>query len=199
MCKQKRARPKNSPKNDLTKIDTQLVEIKDQMKTLTENITTSNALIETVKLELNEVKKTKPQNFTASLGAVKMCKKIDTLPPVRSLSNLGVRIRGVPENTTGTPDEQFQADIKAVEKILVFLKIDDKKLSKIQRIGRNDPDRTTPRTLIVIMENMLSKELLFISRELSTSDTKLEYDCLRKRRFLIEDKQKDQKISESLT
>ena len=54
---------------------------------------------------------------------------------------------------------------------------------------------------------MLSKELVmksafrlkdydhavFISRELSTSDTKLEKDCLRKRRFLIEDKQIDQK------
>ena len=30
---------------------------------------------------------------------------------------------------------------------------------------------------------------VFISRELSTSDTKLENDCLRRRRFLIEDKQ----------
>ena len=138
---------------------------------------------------------------------MKMGKKIDTPPPVRFSSNLGIRIRGVPENTTGTPDERFQADIKAVEKILVFLNIDDKKLSQIQRIGRNDPDRTTPRTLIVNMENMLSKELVmksafrlkdydhavFISRELSTSDTKLGNDCLRKRRFLIENKQIDQK------
>ena len=136
-----------------------------------------------------------------------MGKKIDTPSPVRSSRNLGVRIRGVPENTTGTPDERFQAEIKALEKILVFLNIDDKKLSKIQRIGRNDPDRTTPRTLIVNMENMLSKELViksafrlkdyeqavFISRELSTSDTKLENDFLRKRRFLIEDKQIDRK------
>ena len=139
--------PETDQKNGLTKIDTQLVEIKDQMKTLTVNIVKSNALIETVKLELNEVKKTKPQNFAASHGAVKMGKKIDTPPPVRSSSNLGVRIRGVPESTTGTPDERFQADIKAVEKILVLFKIDDKKLSKIQRIGRNYPDRTTPRTL----------------------------------------------------
>ena len=52
----KEQEPKTDQKNDLTKIDTQLVEIKDQMKTLTENITKSNALIETVKLELNEVK-----------------------------------------------------------------------------------------------------------------------------------------------
>ena len=119
--------PKTDQKNDLTKIDIQLVEIKDQLKKLTENITKSNALIETVKLELNEVKKTKPQNFASSLGAVKMSKKIDTPPPVRSSSNLGVRMRGVPENTTGTSDEQFQADIKAIEKIIVFLNIDDKK------------------------------------------------------------------------
>ena len=160
-----------------------------------------------MKLELNEVKKTKPQNFAASLGAVKMGKKIDTPPPVRSSSNLGVRIGGVPENTTGTPDERFQADIKTVEKLLVFLNIDDKELSKIQRTGRNDPDRTIPRTLFVNMENMLSKELemksafrlknfdyaVFIGRELSTSDTKLENDCLLKRRFLIEDKQIDRK------
>ena len=34
---------------------------------------------------------------------------------------------------------------------------------------------------------------VFISRELSTSDTKLENDCLRKRRFLIEDKHIDRK------
>ena len=119
--------PKTDQKNDLTKIDIQLVEIKDQLKKLTENITKSNALIETVKLELNEVKKTKPQNFASSLGAVKMGKKIDTPPPVRSSSNLGVRMRGVPENTTGTSDERFQADIKAIEKIIVFLNIDDKK------------------------------------------------------------------------
>ena len=142
-----------------------------------------------------------------------MGKKIDTLPPVRSSRILGVRIRGVSENTTGTPDERFQVDIKAVEKILVFLNIDDKKLSKIQRIGRNEPDWTTPRTLIISIENMLSKELVmksafrlkdydhavFISRELSTSDTKLENDCLRKRRCLIEDKLIVQKISESVT
>ena len=147
MCKQKKQDPETDQKNDLTKIDTQLVEIKDQMKTLTTNIVKSNALIETVKLELNEVKKTKPQNFAASHGAVTMGKKIDTPPPVRSSSNLVVRIRGVPESTTGTPDERFQADIKAVEKILVLFNIDDKKLSKIQRIGRNYPDRTTPRTL----------------------------------------------------
>ena len=118
--------PKTDQKNDSTKIYTQIVEIKDQMKTLTENITKSNALIETVKLELNEVKKTKPQNFAASLDAVKMGKKIDTPPPVRTSSNLGVRIRGVPENTTETPDERFQADIKAVEKRLMFLNIDEK-------------------------------------------------------------------------
>ena len=36
-------------------------------------------------------------------------------------------------------------------------------MSKIQRIGRNDPDRTTPRTLVVNMENMLSKELVMKS------------------------------------
>ena len=80
--------PKTDQKNDLIEIDTQLVETKDQMKTLTENINKSNALIETVKLEFNEVIKTKPQNFAASLGAVKMGKKIDTPPPVRSSATL---------------------------------------------------------------------------------------------------------------
>ena len=60
-------------------------------------------------------------------------------------------------------DERFHADNKAVEKIFVFLIIDDKKLSKIHRIGRNDPDRTTPRMLIVNMENMLSIELVMKS------------------------------------
>ena len=175
--------------------------------TLTVNITKSNALMETVKLELHEVKRTKPQNFAASLGGVKMGKKIDTPPPVRSSSNLGIRIRGAPENTTRTPDERLQADIKALEKILLFLNIDDKKLMTKNCIGRNDPDRTTLRTLIVNLENLLSKErvmksafrlknydhAVLISRELSTSGTKLENDFLRKRRFLIEDKQKGRK------
>ena len=161
MCKQIRARPKNWPKKlfDQNRYPTSWNQRPNEdFNREHYQIICPDWNCET-RTQWGE-KKTKPQNYAASLGAVKMGNKIDTPPPVRSSRNLGVRIRGVPENTMGTPDERFQADIKAVEKILVFLNIDGKKLSKIQRIGRKDPDRTTPRTLIVNMENMLSKELV---------------------------------------
>ena len=93
----------------------------------------------------------------------------------------------------------MQEDLGTIDRILAFLQIDDRKLSKATRIGKFNPDKG-PRTLLFNTESSVSKNLIlkstsklkdfselrvFISPELSKADAEKENNCLKKRRELI--------------
>ena len=101
----------------------------------------------------------------------------------------------------------IHAEMAAVEEMLDFLNIEDKKLSKIHRIGRYDSAKTVSRTLLIHLENPISKDLVlksayrlkdfnkqvFVSPELSPVDAKKENECLKIRRKLIDENKFDRK------
>ena len=89
----------------------------------------------------------------------------------------------------------------AVREMLDFLNIEDKKLSKIHST------KTVPRTLLIHLENPISKDLVltsayrlkdfnkqvFVSPELSPVDAKKENECLKTRRKVIDKNKFDRK------
>ena len=114
-------------------------------------------------------------------------------------TQLGIRIRGVPESKEKSDIDRMQEDLGTIDRILAFLQIDDRKLSKATRIGKFNPDKG-PRTLLFNTESSISKNLILkstsklkdfselrvlISPELSKADAEKENNCLKKRRELI--------------
>ena len=109
------------------------------------------------------------------------------------LTSIDIRVRGVPELTSKLADERIHAEMAAVEEMLDFFNIEDQKLSKIHRIGRYDSTKTVPRTLLMHLENSISKDLVlksvyclkdfkkqvFVSPELSSVDANKENECLK--------------------
>ena len=80
--------------------------------------------------------------------------------------------------------------------------IEDRKLTKVVRIGKNDQKRENSRTLLFHTENNLSKDLIlkstrklkdyekyaksvYLSAELNAEDSKKENACLKKRKEII--------------
>ena len=100
-------------------------------------------MIETVKLVLSEVKK--PKTYAQSLGNVTQGVTKTAFHSTKSNDRLGTCVRGVPDLTSKSSDERIHAKMVAVKEILDFLNIEDKKLSKIYRIGRYDNTKTVPR------------------------------------------------------
>ena len=54
---------------------------------------------------------------------------------------LGIRIRCIPESSLKSPDEQMHSDNETVQEVLEFQKIKDKRLAKIQRIGKYEAEK----------------------------------------------------------
>ena len=89
--------------------------------------------------------------------------------------------------------------MNAIEEILCYLKkVEDKRLCKVTRIGKYNPENG-PRTILINLESPISKELVlksafrlknfsrrvFISPELTPEQLKIENECLRKRLLYI--------------
>ena len=120
---------------------------------------------------------------------------------------LGIHVRGVLELTSKSANDLIHAELAAAEEMLDFLNIEDKKLSKIHRIGRYDSTKTVPRTLLIHLKNPISKDLVlksayrlqdfnkqvFVSPELSPVDAKIEKEYLNTRRRLIDENKFDRK------
>ena len=205
ICNDRKDNKDNAIDNKTFKIDDQLIEIKEKMKLFAQSIEKSNQMIETAKLDLGDLKK--PKSYNKSLGNVTKGVTKIAFHSTKSNDGLDIRVRGVPELTSKSADEQIHADMAAVEEMLDFLKIDDKKLSKIHRIGRYDSTKTVPRTLLIQLENPICKDLVlktayrlkdfnmqvFVSPELSPVDAEKENECLKTRRKLIDENKFDRK------
>ena len=112
---------------------------------------------------------------------------------------MGIRVRGIPENESKSPDERLHADMNTIEDILCYLKVEDKRLCKVTRIGNYNPEKR-PKTILLNLGSPISKELVlksafrlknfsrrvFIIPELTPEQLKIENECLRKRRLLID-------------
>ena len=143
------------------KIDDQLIEIKEQMK-FAKSIEKSNQMKETVKFDLSgELKKNqklRPHPWKCKKGVVKTAFR-----STKSNDGLDIRVRGVPELTSKSADERIHIETAAVEEMLDFINNEDKKLSKIHRIGKYDSTKAVPRTLLIHLENPITKDLVLKS------------------------------------
>ena len=166
------------------------------MKVLTEKMEPSSTVITQVQADMKTLKE-KPNNFRAAVGNVNPGRVVNS--PTVPKAQFGIRIRGVPESKEKRDIERMQEDLGTIDRILAFLQIDDRKLSKATRIGKFNPDKG-PRTLLFNTESSISKNLIlkstsklkdfwelrvFISPELSKADAEKENNCLEKRRELI--------------
>ena len=138
----------------------------------------------------------KPQSYAASLGPIAKGK---VFYPNANDNGMGIPVRGIPENGSKSPDERFNGNMNAIEEILCYLKVEDKRLSKVTRLGKYNPEKG-PRTILINLESRISKKLVLksvfrlknVSRrvfrrpELTPEQLKIENECLRKRRLLID-------------
>ena len=110
-----------------------LIEIKEQSKMFAQKLEKSNHMIEIVKFDLSELKK--PKNYAQSLGNVTKAATKPAFHSTKLNDGFNVCVRGAPELKSKSADEQIHAEVAAIEEMLDFLNIEDKKFSKIQRIG----------------------------------------------------------------
>ena len=135
-----------------TKMDGKLDDLDLKVETLNKQIEKSNEFIISIKAELSELK-IRPQSYAASLGTIAIVK---VFYPSANDNGMGIRVRGIPENESKSPDERLHADMKAFEEILCYLKVEAKQLCKVTRIGKYNPEKG-PRTILINLESPISK------------------------------------------
>ena len=106
------------------------------------------------------------------------------LQSTKSIEGLGICVGGTPDFASKSADEQSYAEMLAVEEMIHFLNIEDKKLSKIHRSRRYNSTKTVPRNLLIHLENPINNDKVqksayclkdfnkqvFVSHELSPVD-----------------------------
>ena len=135
-----------------TKTDGKLDDLSLKVETLNKQFQKSNELFNSIKAELSELKIT-PQSYAASLGTIAKGKVF--YQDIND-NGMGIRVRGIPENESKSPDERLHADMNAIEEILCYLKVADKRLCKVTRIGKYNPEKG-PRTILLNLETLLAK------------------------------------------
>ena len=176
-------------------MDGNLDDLNLKVEKLNKQIEKSNESINSIKAELLELK-IRPQPNAASLGNIAKG-KVFYLSAHEN--GTGIRVRGIPEDESKSTDERLHADMNAIEEILCYLEVEDKRLCKATCIGKYNPEKG-PRTMLLNLESPISKELalksafrlenfsrrVFISPELTPEQLKIENECLSKRRLLID-------------
>ena len=115
-------------------------------------------------------------------------------------ATLQVRIRIIPESNAVRDFERTQEGLGAIDVILTYLNIEDKKLVKTTATGLVNAEKGT-RTFLINTKNTLSGSLIltsavklkdfkalkvYIISELSKKDAEKENNCLKERRHLID-------------
>ena len=85
---------------------------------------------------------------------------------------LGIGIRGNQESYLESPDERMHSDIENVEEVQEFFKIKDTRLAKIHRIGKYRAEKEGSRTVVILMEIKISRDLVIKSAHLLKFTTK---------------------------
>ena len=82
--------------------------------------------------------------------------------PSANDNGMGIRVIGIPENETKSPEEKVHADMNAIEETLCYLKVEDNRLCKVTRIGNYNPENG-PKTILMNLESPISKEFVLKS------------------------------------
>ena len=109
----------------------------------------------------------------------------------------GVRFRGIPESSGKTARERYDEDVLKVKEILAHMDIDCP-MDDVKRVGTYENEKTRTiiakfssehhRRLVLLSAHKLATydKPIFVSRELSPDEKKLENALLIKRRYLID-------------
>ena len=115
---------------------------------------------------------------------------------------LGIRIRGINESKSKEALDRKQEDLCNVEQILEHLNIEDRKFTKLVRLGKDNSENKRERGILVHTASKLNRDLIlksvsrlkdykyndrsiYISPKLSLEDAKKGNKALMKRRELI--------------
>ena len=114
---------------------------------------------------------------------------------------MGIRINGVPELSNQKLHDRMDSDIQAVRKVMEYLgEPGNEPITDSYRLGKYQSDATRPRTLLLRFKNpWLVRKLLvksyilkdycnriYLSRELTVDDKKLESRILSEQYELVE-------------
>lgn len=202
-CKSKKANfNANKDSEQANKVDEKLLKLEKQVEALTSKVEESHDCIKKVENNVHQIKMPEIKSFKQALGNVVPGKIVSSA----TSPNLGILIRGLPEEPTEPPDKRVHMDLARVDELLTYLEVPDRKLTRATRLGKVDSEKKAPRTLLINTENPISKDLIlksahrlkeykvydnpiYIMAELNASDAKIHNECLRKRRELIDDKE----------
>ena len=115
-----------------SKFEDKLQQMQEQLTALTKKIKEFSDQISSVKWETN-VMKEKNKSLRNALGEVTIGRMI--VPALKTQLQLSIRSRSFLESTATTADEQKMEDVAAVDKLLKFMDIADRKLTKYSKIG----------------------------------------------------------------
>ena len=68
-------------------------------------------------------------------------------------------MRGLPERHTDTADDSNHVDPKTIEALLEFYRVENKKNSKTQRLGKYEKDKEKSRTLLINTKNTIRRDM----------------------------------------
>ena len=82
---------------------------------------------------------------------------------MQSVSGYGIRVHGMPENTSRSLDERMHCNIDALEEILEFLRIKDRHMNKLHHLEKYNAEIKEKWTKFVCMEKPISKDVILKS------------------------------------
>ena len=179
--------------NDIKPIVESVEEVKNQLQSLTSNI--SN--VKGIKDQITSLRTEMAPRPDSELTTSRTTKTSEPKTQKKKENYDGLRVRGIAESKAKSPRERYEHDVKEVKSILEFLKIDCP-IDDLRRLGNYDGKKD--RTLIIKTTSEHHRRLIllslyklktyskqvYMSKELSPEDQKIENDALKLRRKMIE-------------
>ena len=179
--------------NDIKPIVESVEEVKNQLQSLTSNI----GNVEGIKDQITSLRTEMAPRPDSELTTSRTTKTSEPKTQKKKENYDGLRVRGIAESKAKSPRERYEHDVKEVKSILELLKIDCP-IDDVRRLGNYDGKKD--RTLIIKTTSEHQRRLIllslyklktyskkvYMSKELSPEDQKIENDYLKLRRKMIE-------------
>ena len=186
---------------DNTALNDQLRELQEKISNFANSIEQTSISLDNMQKEIKSLKN--PNESYASVLGANNAGKVVYKPQTFNHKTLGIRIRGFNESKSKEDGDRMQEDLCHVEQILKHLHIEDRKITKLVRLGKYNSENKRERVILVLTASEISRDLIlksvsrlkdykyndksiYISPELSPKDAKKkENKALLKRRELI--------------
>ena len=147
---------------DNTALNDQLKELHEKISNFAYSIEQTNISLDNMQKEIKSLKN--PNEYYASVVGANNAGKVVYKPQTFNQKTLGIRIRGMNESKSKEAADRMQEDLCHVEQILEHLNIEDRKITKLVKLGKFNSENKRERVIILVhTASELSRDLILKS------------------------------------